>query len=276
MYLQNYFNEPYFIGRLSGNEPLLVEMVIKKSVPSWLINNMKNVAGIHFTSSQDIIDYVKLYVQSCENTTTLCHWGTNNISLMEKQSHFLLSKLMSTHRQKSFEHARLLEPFYKMSENEYIPPFKNKKILIIHSHKTSILRQIQNIDNIFEKKIFDNCSFNVIQPPRQNAGFNNNKSWKEHWSKWKQQLDQHLQDNKYDTSLVAAGGYGMITCDFLFSTHKLNTLYIGGSLQLFFGIKGTRWNTHPIISKMYNKYWINVDDRDMPPNKNICENGCYW
>ena len=30
---------------------------------------------------------------------------------------------------------------------------------------------------------------------------------------------------------------------------------MSGATQLLFGIKGKRWDTHPIISKLYNEAW---------------------
>ena len=59
-----------------------------------------------------------------------------------------------------------------------------------------------------------------------------------------------------------------------------SALYVGGALQLFFGIMGNRWRTNTNIAELKNNNWVNVLDCDKPPtlrmNKHLCENSCYW
>lgn len=276
MSIHQYCTEPYFIGRLSANETRLVQCIYEKHIPSWLINQLKHCAGINFTNNKDVLNYNNEYIQSCINTTALCHWGNHTNSCMAEQGYFLLQKLMNKYPDKTYIHSKILEPFYEIENEEYEPPFQNLHILIIHSHKETIEKQIQNLNTFFDKPIFVNCTFKVIQPPRQHAGFCDGKSWNYHFNRWKNTLNEELKNHSFDTSLVSAGGFGMITCNYLFTKHKLNTIYVGGGLQLFFGIKGNRWNNHPIIRKFYNEHWINVLPNDMPPQKQSCENGCYW
>ena len=51
-------------------------------------------------------------------------------------------------------------------------------------------------------------------------------------------------------------------------------------LQLYFGIIGNRWKSHPVISKLINDKWVNVLEEDKPAklklNSRLCENSCYW
>ena len=57
-------------------------------------------------------------------------------------------------------------------------------------------------------------------------------------------------------------------------------MYVGGGLQLYFGIKGNRWLTHPNVLKLINDNWTSVLDDDIPTsllsNPRLCENSCYW
>jgi len=79
------------------------------------------------------------------------------------------------------------------------------------------------------------------------------------------------------TVLVSCGGFGMIISDFIYSELNSSVMYIGGALQLFFGIIGNRWINHPTISKLMNDdTWINVLDSDKPKHIHLCEGGCYW
>lgn len=49
-------------------------------------------------------------------------------------------------------------------------------------------------------------------------------------------------------------------------------VHIGGSLQLYFGIKGKRWDN----SNLYNEYWISPFAEERPQNLSKVEEGCYW
>ena len=51
---------------------------------------------------------------------------------------------------------------------------------------------------------------------------------------------------------------------------------MGGATQLLFGIMGSRWDTDPFISKLYNEYWVRPDQSETPKNADVVENGCYW
>ena len=46
--------------------------------------------------------------------------------------------------------------------------------------------------------------------------------------------------------------------------------------QLLFGIKGKRWDDHPIISKLYNSAWVRPAESETPPSKSVVEGGSYW
>ena len=54
-------------------------------------------------------------------------------------------------------------------------------------------------------------------------------------------------------------------------------MHVGGALQLFFGIKGKRWDEmEPKISAMYNEYWNYPLDCETPKNHSAVEGGTYW
>ena len=84
----------------------------------------------------------------------------------------------------------------------------------------------------------------------------------------------------FDIAMVSCGGFGMILSDYIFSQLGKSVIYVGGCLQLFFGINGNRWKNHDKISKMINNNWTNVLNKDKPPslslNPQLCENSCYW
>jgi ribulose 1,5-bisphosphate synthetase/thiazole synthase len=102
------------------------------------------------------------------------------------------------------------------------------------------------------------------------AGNHQGKDWKVHYDQFITELDQIKE---YDIALVAAGGYGMLIADYIY-TQKKQVLYIGGALQIFFGIIGKRWFENKEILAMMNDYWVRPKER--PDNCLRVERGCYW
>jgi len=104
------------------------------------------------------------------------------------------------------------------------------------------------------------------------AGNHGNKDWQDHLAEFLPSLDQI----EFDVALVAAGGYGMLISDYLFTKRKKSVFYIGGALQIFFGVIGKRWFTNDVIMKLVNDTWVRPALDERPPQYNKVEKGCYW
>lgn len=268
-------NNPFLVGRLSGNETVLCGIVLSGlNIPlnHMLFKRMENVAGIFFKDKDSVNLYVKMYYESICNSDLLGVWD----GMMKSQAQLFYNRMDVDPRLKSIPKfdAKLLEPFYNMDRDDYDYDmiFNNKKLLIISSHYESMISQMSNIDKIFNKPIFGKqSSIEFIKPPLTMGGNHSNKDWKEHFDIFCNTLD----NIDFDIALVSCGGYGMITSNYI--KHKLNkiAIYVGGPLQLFFGIKGGRWNNYP----WYNEYWIEPLKKDIPKNRDLVEmyeGKCYW
>lgn len=286
LYLQEYMiektekREPFLIGRLSGNEPNLCgKIIMKKNIPPNLLYEMLTATGIQMRSSEDIDRYVNLYIASCKNSSILSVWDCGMYS-QAKPFYDFLDKTNPTQKRIC---AHALEPFYFMEHPEYKfnQIFKNKKVLVITSHKATTIKQLKKHKMIFSKQIFDDSTeFHVYKPAQQHAGNHDDSSWTVHFEKMKQDLREVNDLFEFDIALVSCGGFGMILSEYIFSHLGKSAMYVGGGLQLFFGIKGNRWKTHPSILKLINAKWTNVLNEDKPPslssNPRLCENSCYW
>ena len=263
--------DKFFIGRLSGNETLFTGYIKNKMhIPTWLFQNMLFGAGIQFKTDDDIYKYVDLSHRSVLNTSLLCIWDGS----MYKQSKLYLEQLADKIKICS----SALEPYYFMDEPIYTLPklLKNKKILIITSHKKTTELQINKLDAIFNKTIFDNNEFYIYKPAQQNGGSHDTNTWDYHYELMTQDLINIKRDFDFDLALVSAGGFGMLLCNFMYEKMNVSVIYLGGSLQLYFGIMGKRWETNTCIKKNMNDNWTYPLIQDRPQNINSCEGGCYW
>lgn len=276
---KNQAKEKYFVGRLSGNETRLTGLMLSNLNPEEsLIQNMLFVAGIQFKSRGDVKDYIKLYNQSVSKCTILGVWDAAMYSQAIQYYNFIDKMYPSIKRIAS--HA--LEPFYYMNDKNYDFPelFKDKKILIISSHKNTIDNQLQknHVIKVFKKQIFHETStFYVYKPSQQNAGNHDTNSWNHHFDNMKTEL-KSLKENRFnfDIALVSAGGFGMIVSEYIYSQLDSSVIYIGGPLQLYFGINGGRWKSNETIRANQNQYWTQVMEEDRPKDPRLCENSSYW
>ena len=257
--------EKFFIGRLSGNETRLCGLFINnKNITTDLYQNMLFGAGIQFKTVDDLTQYVKMYNTSVKNTTLIGIWDGG----MYKQAKEYYDYLNNIKLNKICAHG--LEPYYFMDEPTYkcIP---HKKILIITSHKETTLSQLPNLDKIYNKPIFDNAEFYIYKPAQQNAGSHDTNSWQFHYNNMKQELADIKKTFNFDIALVSAGGFGMPLCNYIYTELNTSTIYVGGALQLFFGIMGKRWANNNM-----NSFWVKTLMVDKPLNTHLCEGSCYW
>merc|ERR1712167_183740 len=81
----------------------------------------------------------------------------------------------------------------------------------------------------------------------------------------------------FDVAIIAAGAYAMPLAMHCKVGHNATAIAMGGGSQLLFGLKGHRWDTHPILSKLYNAHWMYPLEQDTPDNaKSIESGGPYW
>ena len=153
----------------------------------------------------------------------------------------------------------------------YMKAFKkaNKKIGIICGFSDEFQKKYKNIKHIFPNDDISNMNLTFIKTP--NGCGNEKITYKKTIDDIKYKI---TKENKCDIYLVACGAYGLPICDYVKEIGS-NSVYIGGFIQLLFGLKGSRWDIRPEISKYYNKHWTYPEYR--PPNHKLIENkNNYW
>lgn len=150
---------------------------------------------------------------------------------------------------------------------------KGKKVLVIHPFAKSIKRQYEfHRDKIFgEYSDFilpEFASLQVITAVQSIAG---NTEGYETWFDALKQMESEIDKADFDVALIGCGAYGFPLAAYCKSIGKQG-IHIGGSLQLYFGIKGKRWDRFGF----YNEFWVSPDDSERPANLSKVEDGCYW
>ena len=265
-------NKPFFIGRIAGCELKVAYCYQQGNLLDVVdeLRELENNAGIYTKDNDSLATYTKQLIESYDHCTVIAEWEQEGKVFAHTGSgqEFITKRIPKTPK----IDARALEPYY--FKDNWMPSIKGKKILIIHPFSKTFLKQVQNINKIFpEKKWFEDCKIDFATPPLTLAGNHQNKDWQEHLTPF---LESLRDKSDFDIALVAAGGYGMIIADYIFTEMGKSVMYIGGALQIFFGVIGKRWFDNKEIVKLVNDDWIRPGKEDKPDNFTRVEKGCYW
>lgn len=166
---------------------------------------------------------------------------------------------------------KYLEPY--CAPNPWSAALKGKKVLVIHPFDNSIRKQYKNRELIFQDQNilpeFDLKTFRAVQSIGNNYnGFKN----------WFEALDFMFEESlaiDFDVAILGCGAYGLPLAARLKKAGK-QAIHLGGSVQILFGIKGSRWDDDESTNKFYNDYWIRPLIEDTPEKANLVEDACYW
>ena len=259
-------NKPFIASRIwMGPETNATILYLDKR---FKFCNFPN-AGIYSKKKEDIKLFYENNLECLKNSKFLCCFD-NSFSPIEKKllEHFNLTKLKS----------RILEPFYACLEE--LEPWSlhlfGKKVLIINPFVDSFQKQLKNNFRFFKDKIIfhPEQEFVFYKTYQTSAGNHIHSSWVETFELMK----EGIRKLDFDIALLGCGGYGLSLCNFIKMELGKSAIYVGGGLQLLFGVKGRRWETHPIIKKLIdeNGTFISPSGDEVMKNKDKIENGCYW
>jgi hypothetical protein len=262
--------QPFFIGRIAGIELKIAYSLLYRRAFDMVheIKELENNAGIHIKNLDSLRVYVDQLVAAYDHCTAIAEWETTGaVFAITGDGQRLIAERTPTIPKIA---AQSLEPYYV--KPSWMPALSGKKVLIIHPFAKTIHQQVPLLPKLFPgREWFHQCTLSCIAPPLTLAGNHQHKDWQVH-------LDEFLVTipEDFDVALVAAGGYGMLIADHIFTKMNRSVMYIGGALQLFFGIIGKRWFDNKEILALVNDDWIRPLSVDKPTNFSKVEKGCYW
>ena len=267
-------NRPFIISRLGiGAETLLTYYYLKKNViKDKYIFTLSNNAGIYNIDKNNIMLFIKYYSAAIKNSVALACFEN---SIRKEQNFFVAKYNIDSIR------SRVVEPFYCCNEN--IKPWSHlllgKKVLIVNSFTESMKKQISNNFQIFKdpnKKIFlDDQKLTFYKSFQTSAGNHIHDNWLETYTI----MCKDIKKLDFDIALLGCGGYGLPLCNYIYETLNKSAIYIGGGLQLLFGVMGKRWENIPMwekIIKENNTKFIKPSGDEVCNNNDRVEDGCYW
>jgi hypothetical protein len=255
-------NDLFFAGRVGISEIEACGLYDSGiPIPLLLKNKLCNMAGVY---GNCIDEFCTEYIKSIQSCDIQIYWKLDTITNHQNN---IFKKYCSC---STFVENRSIEPFY--FKTPWSLNLENKKVLVISPFSESIKEQYKHKNNIWANKVlpdFNLLTYKSIQSIG-NTGPHHN---------WIQSLDvmkEEVSKLDFDVALLGCGAYGMPLASHIKNNLKKTSIYIGGSTQILFGIKGKRWDVHSEVSSLYNDYWIRPKKEETPDKFEVVEGGTYW
>lgn len=233
-----------------------------KKVPKKIRKIVYSNAGMFSNDDCGISIFYDSFIESLPNLTGICVW----YNFME--DYFC---------KKYAPQAELLELDSLESylyDNPWTYGLRGKKVLIVSPFAETIKNQyLKNKDKLFENGMvlpdFDLITFkaeNTIEGEQLK------------FSSWIETLNYMFEECMkidFDVAILGCGAYGLPLANKLYEAGK-SAIHAGGVTQVFFGVRGKRWDNRQYMKKYINDYWVRPSDSERPNNSDKVENGCYW
>lgn len=244
-----------------------------ESNPWWweknTINQMQQWSGFFPLEQEKIDKFCELMLEDMKEVDILGSWLPK-----EKDFENEISKAIKVH-------LIFLDPYW--SKVPWTSALKGKRVLVIHPFDKTINIQYKKRKLLFKnKEILPEFKLITIKAVQSLGGNNEFSSWFNALDYMKAEIDKI----DFDVCLIGAGAYGFPLAAYVKSIGK-KAIHLGGSLQLLFGIKGSRWENEnyasveleekgKYTSLLNNPNWVYPSDEDKPINYKLVENACYW
>ncbi len=139
---------------------------------------------------------------------------------------------------------------------------ENKRVLIVHQFEDTIRYQYNNRNKIWlddhkgKLPLFDLVTYKPVWVLGEVKPHN---SWKDSLEHMKREISKI----DFDIALLACSYFGLPLLNFIKTDLNKSCIYMGGQLQILFGIKGIRWDMNQ-ANGMYNESWIRCFESDLP------------
>ena len=251
---------PFCIPRVAGIENVTAWLsAMKASPPSDLVRVMKQNAGIKLG---DVEQYSRRYFSAFEASEIYASW--------EPWSNYAKHVGVSL----DYVHDRFKKPkigahvfdIFNYLSDPWTHALKGKRILIVSSFADMMKTQPQ----AYDVDLFPGCTLQFLKPPLT-QGDETSRDWQDEFADFCATVDKL----EFDVALCACGGYGNALCAHIYSTGR-SAIYVGGVLQLYFGIYGKRWlDQLPEMMRLHMKpHWRRPSVK--PKGFEFIESGCYW
>lgn len=258
-----YAEKPAFVARGGATEMRCIGEYLKNGTFSNQIKmEISTLSGVFPADDMILSRFCEEYMKCISEADIVSLWGGGAEAKV----------VHSVCKNSVFTELHALEPYY--FDTPWSKALKGKKILIIHPFKESIESQYAKREKLFPgtNVLPEFESLTCIKAVQSIAG---EKTEFNSWFDALKYMQDQISQVDFDIAIIGAGAYGLPLAAYCKRIGK-QAIQMSGATQLLFGIKGKRWDDHPVISKFYNESWVRPNSNETPTKKGKVEGGSYW
>lgn len=267
-----------FFGKIiQHNASTQIEPVIPAEIHNYFQNTvpiMKQNAGVRLSSINSIVKYSNMYLRAFENCDIYGGWEAWGHYMPHiSHSHNFITTTFPT---KPIFWVFAMDIYHYIYSRPFTTALRGRRILIVSPFENTIRSKIAIRNRIYDGvDLFPDCSFLFIKPPLTN-GDNPCDEFDVELERFYGRLDAFR--GKYDVALLSCGGYANPVANYIYENHGASAIYVGGVLQMYFGIYGGRWlkERAEVLKLFMNDEWSRPAQDEKPANFVAIEGGCYW
>jgi len=257
-------------NNLTEKDRKKIECLVHFSGIKQNLHTMKNNAGVKIGGTYSLANYSKDYLKAFENSELFFFWDIiGNVYPGICDSHDFITKKYK----KTLVNALVLDVFHYI-QNPWTHTLKGKRILIVSPFIESIKDKEHIRNEIYGVDLFPDCKFVYIKPP-QTQGTNKSQEYYIELENFINEIEK-IKDS-FDIALCSCGGYGNLVVNKIYEMGK-SAIYVGGVLQMYFGIYGMRWlrERKEVMQLYFNKHWSRPKEIEKPKGYKQVEESAYW
>ena len=224
-----------------------------------------NNAGIFPITDEVIAEYIKITEKAAKKIDVLC------MGVWVPQ----LEELYRIYSPKAVPVSSMVLEICQDSVMLWTKALERMRVLVIHPFSALIRQQYKKRKYLFSKlgeDILPEMELITYQAVQSIGGTTEYMSWVSALEK----MEKDISKIEFDIALIGCGSYGLPLGAYIKEKLNKKAIHVGGVLQLFFGIKGKRWDERGYDTWLYNEHWVRPTKDLRPLNYKNVENGCYW
>lgn len=265
----------FALGRLGSVEAQLIDVLQRDS--KFTIQQRKLAwinAGIAYPTNSELKRFSTEYCQSLVEMDFMAQWPVSNILNQEdliRQYGSSVTRLVPL---------RILDPVQSFvsgvpEEEIWTQALRGKDVLVISQFANTISEQFSKRNDLHQAELLPEFNLQTIVPPSTNGATFHKGSYLRNLKKFRNQIENEVRNHKVNIAMVSAGAYGLPINAFLKSL-GISSIYMGGSLQLLFGIMGNRWREIGSLQSVVTPSWVMAPKENRPFGYQLIEKGSYW
>lgn len=256
-------NRTFAVSRVGGIEMhVLHDYMNGRQVPPYFQQALSIQAGVY---GNCLGEFCEEYIKGISSGDMQIVWEGNTMDHLQED---IFKRYSPESLRVGF---KCVEPFY--FDGPWSQELEGKKVLIVHPMSQTINFQYRKREKLWaNNKVlpkFELVNFTSVQSI---GGIGPHTNWKESLD-W---MKSEISSLDFDIALLGCGAYGLPLVSHIKENVGKSAIYIGGGLQILFGIKGKRWDGIPDVNRYYNESWRRPFDIEIPERHNLVEGGCYW